>query len=99
MPIGITHGGPAALALPGHAAEPASAWPPQAQATLPGPFAYWASTAVVTLLCASALGIGARVWLRWRRTGGHPLGVRANAGFARPADLNSLTVEKPRPDR
>lgn len=99
LPVSVSDGGAAALALPEHASNPADAWPEPVRDGLPGPFAYWVCTTVVTLICAAVAGGIAWAWLRWRRNGAHPLGVKANAGFARSSDLHRLVVDTSEPGR
>ncbi|MGE3356601.1 MAG: type IV secretory system conjugative DNA transfer family protein [Acidimicrobiia bacterium] len=99
LSVSIADGGAAALALPGHASDPAGAWPEPVRDHLPGPIAYWVCTAVVALVCLATAGGIAWAWIRWRRSGADPLGVKANAGFARPRDLRRLVVDEPQPGR
>lgn len=99
LPLGPSAGGTALLELPGHAANPARAWPPPAAGRLPGPFAYWACTLIVAMVVAALTGAAVWVWLRWRNGGAQPLGIRPNAGFARRRDLRRLAVTGPRPGR
>ena len=56
----------AALRAVGAWGDPASAWPSPAQ--VPGPVAYWASTAVV-VLAVSAPGVAAGAWWLRRDSG------------------------------
>jgi len=99
LPVSIADGGAAALALPGHASDPAAAWPPAVRDQLPGPVAYWVSTAIIALGSAALVGSAIWAWMRWRQGGTGPLGVRANAGFARSRDLRRLVVDAPQPGR
>ncbi len=99
MPVSIADGGAAALALPGHASDPAAAWPPAVRDQLPGPVPYWVSTAIIALVSAALVGCAIWAWMRWRQGGAGPLGVKANAGFARPRDLRRLVVDAPQPGR
>ena len=52
--------------LKGHMGNPAAAWPPEVQSTLPGPFFYWL-TAVLVLAAFVAVGV-----LGWRLFRGEP---------------------------
>jgi type IV secretion system protein VirD4 len=88
----------AAVRLPGHLGDPASAWPPERARVLPGPVPYWICTALVAA-AAVALGVTAvRLWQRlWRAgTDDRPrLGVNARAWMARARDLRTLFVRGP----
>jgi type IV secretion system protein VirD4 len=99
---GIAHGVEAAFRLPSHIDDPATAWPPETAATLPGPVGYWTATAL-SLLAVSALAVGGFVlWRRVQRVGTadrRRLGVDARARFARPRDLRTLFVDGPVPGR
>ena len=99
LPVGIEDGGRAALNLPSHASDPAMAWPDTVRPLLPGPVAYWACSAVIALIALALAGTIAWAWHRWSRSGAHPLGVKPNAGFARPADIKKLIVDQPQAGR
>lgn len=87
--------GEALVRLPDRWADPASAWPAATAARLPGPVRYWAAQIIVVVAAACA-GVGI---LRVRRLvtadRPRPLGVLAEAGFARHRDLRSLQVAAP----
>jgi type IV secretion system protein VirD4 len=73
-------------------AHPASAWPPGAARLLPGPAAYWLSTAVAATLSLLLAAVGHRLWPRAnvgsvRR---RPLGIDAIPRFARRRELRDL---------
>lgn len=83
--------------LPGNASSPASAWPSASASELPGPVVYWPATFAVALAAALVVAVGVR--LLGRSTVGsqkrRPLGVDAQARFARPRDLRTITVRAP----
>jgi type IV secretion system protein VirD4 len=90
----------AAARLPSHLSDPAAAWPATVSAALPGPLAYWMSTAVVGVAVAGVVGVGLR--LLHHRVGTaprRPLGVDARARFATARDLRPLLVRRPVPGR
>lgn len=92
----------AALALPGHLHDPAAAWEPPINETLPGPVIYWAGTAVAVVVVALAAIAASAVWRHVRRVGTterRRLGVDARAWLARPRDLRPLFVSGPQPGR
>jgi type IV secretion system protein VirD4 len=84
--------GEALTRLPGHIADPAAAWPRSIAVHLPGPLLYW--TAQVVVLVVSAGLVAAVIRIRQLATGDRPrpLGVLAEAGFARRRDLRDLQV-------
>lgn len=91
----------AATRLPSNLADPRSAWPVEAQPSLPGPILYWASTVIVLLGTAAAVALVFRVVSR-SRVGTfprRPLGVDARARFATARDLKPLAVTGPHPGR
>lgn len=81
--------------------NPPSAWPADAGLRDVSPAAYWACTAVVTLLVIGATAVGLRIYHRgWIGTElRHRLGVDARARFARLRDLKPLIVDGPEPGR
>jgi len=96
--IAFADAGRALVGLPAHLADPRGAWPPAARAALPGPTAYWACQAVVVAVVAAAVAgvVVARSRLGDRRG---PLGVTAEAGFARRRHLGRLAVRAPEAGR
>lgn len=83
--------------LPANAGSPASAWPPQTAAALPGPLVYWPATLAVVIAAALVLAVGIRV-LHRSSVGSskrRPLGVDAQARFARSKDLRTIIVREP----
>jgi type IV secretion system protein VirD4 len=84
--------------LGANAPDPARAWPDPIADRLPGPVAYWASTAAVAI-AVTALLIG--VWWTWtrRRHRNNALGVDRPGGLATARDLRHLTVDHPTPGR
>jgi len=78
--------------LPSHTTNPADAWPADAQRALPGPILYWTAFAATVTTAVAVAYIG---WRWWRRRSGHALGIRPDAGFARPHDLTPLRVSRP----
>ncbi|MGD9795036.1 MAG: type IV secretory system conjugative DNA transfer family protein [Acidimicrobiia bacterium] len=99
LPVTVAVGGKAVLDLPAHAKDPAIAWPENVRPLLPGPFAYWACTALVTAVAITIAALSAWFWLRSRRGNAHALGVEPNAGFARPNDIKKLVIDQPQPGR
>jgi type IV secretory pathway TraG/TraD family ATPase VirD4 len=94
----LADAGPGLLQLPSHLSDPALAWPPAAQASIPGPVIYWLSQLVVVVAGSAA------VWVPWhylaqRRGTTDGLGVEHSARFARNSDLAVLKVRGPLPDR
>ncbi|EFC82860.1 type IV secretory system conjugative DNA transfer family protein [Parafrankia sp. EUN1f] len=83
-----------------HPTDPASAWPADVAARLPGPFAYWCASLVpigVTVLIGVAVCLLAqrRVGVARRRR----MGLDPEARFARLWDLLPLWVDGPLPGR
>jgi type IV secretion system protein VirD4 len=98
--VRVDMAGEALIHFPSRIGSPASAWPPPADAALPGPAAYWAcQMLVLAALAGAALGF----WKLRRFVGidrPRPFGVDAEAGFAqRRKDLARLTVSDPTPGR
>jgi type IV secretion system protein VirD4 len=92
----------AAVALPGHLTDPASAWPASKSSHVPGPWLYWPST----LFVFAATGWLIAAALRWRAgiRGVGPirlrrLGVKGHARFATAKDVAPLVVDGPMPGR
>jgi type IV secretion system protein VirD4 len=85
----------AMVRLPGNLDQPALAWPDHARAALPGPVLYWACHALLIAAVAALIVGGIRGWRRLSRPAAGPLGVRAEAGFARRVDLRRLRVRRP----
>lgn len=96
--VGVPEAMRAVLRLPRHLADPALAWPPATRAVLPGPLGYWAAQAAAVAVVIAAGLCGCRLW-RVLGEGRHPLGVRPEAGIARPSELRRLTVAAPMPGR
>ncbi|MFN0090554.1 MAG: type IV secretory system conjugative DNA transfer family protein, partial [Acidimicrobiales bacterium] len=87
--------------LPKHLSAPAEAWPPEVQASVPGPFVYWPATMAVF---AGQITSGVWLWLRFgaSRIGTQRrrrLGVDVGARLATRKDLAPLIVEGPTPGR
>ena len=87
----------ASLRLPANAANPETAWSPEAAADLPGPIAYWACT-VAAVVAEAALAVW--IWLRVfaSRVGTNRrrrLGVAVGATIASRKDLAPLVVAGP----
>lgn len=88
----------AAVAMPAHLANPAGAWPDPAALGSPKPGLYWVCQAAAVVVLAAI--VGAAYWLRGERSQrSGPLGVVADAGFARPRDIRRLRVRRPKPGR
>ena len=99
MPVGLADAGTALLSLKSNAGSPATAWPESVRTTLPGPFAYWASTGAVAFLIFSVTGSAYWIWTtRWSHRN-NPLGVARPGGLATPRDLRHLTVRQPEKGR
>ena len=84
----------AAVRLPARAGAPASAWPAEVQATLPGPVLYWASTVVAAV---AEVGAAVWVWVRFARPligtrRRDRLGVAVGARLASMRDMAPLIV-------
>lgn len=92
----------AAAALPGRLAEPSTAWTAPASDQLPGPWWYWASTALAVATAAMSGGAVLR-WRAIRRASGpvrlRRLGVRGDARFATVRDLAPLVLRGPKRGR
>ncbi len=92
----------AAVRLPGRLGDPATAWPSETAAVLPGPVPYWTCTGLVAV-AAIALGVaGMCLWQRLWRVGTEDrsrVGVDARAWMARAQDLRTLFVKGPVPGR
>jgi type IV secretion system protein VirD4 len=83
--------------LPGHAGDPAGAWPAPAREQLPGPIVYWACTtvaiaatgmlvvAIVRVVAGSSVGTARR----------RPLGVDGRARYAQRRELATVLVRGP----
>lgn len=87
----------AAVRLPARAGAPASAWPAEVQAALPGPVLYWASTVVVAV---AEVGAAVWVWVRFARPligtrRRERLGVSVGARLASMRDMAPLIVKAP----
>ncbi|MEW6470677.1 MAG: type IV secretory system conjugative DNA transfer family protein [Actinomycetota bacterium] len=87
----------ALVGLPGHLGHPAQAWPEPARSQLPGGLVYWACQVLVIVAVTALAVLG---WRGWKRLGAGrdrsgPLGVAAEAGFARRRDLGRLAVRRP----
>lgn len=87
----------ALLAMPRHLAEPRLAWSDQA-AGLPGPVAYWGSTAVV-VAAAAVVGVVIVKVVRRSRRERHAVGVELHPGLASGRHLRRLAVRHPTGDR
>jgi type IV secretion system protein VirD4 len=99
LPVGLATAGRAAHGLLTDPAHPSAAWPKAARGRLPGAVAYWACTGTVAAAYVGMAVALTRVWFRWAKRAGHPLGVAPHAGFARPKDIQPLLVNGPRPGR
>src|SRR5205085_1765545 len=91
--VAFADAGRALLALPSHFGRPRFAWPAETRPAIPGPFEYWACQ-VVALVAGGAAAIGG--WTLWRWAGDDrptPLGLTADAGFAKRRDLARLRVK------
>ena len=90
--VAVPDVGAALARLPRHLADPRRAWPSPVAALLPGPVVYWSAQALVLAGASGGIAIAAR--LRQLATGDRPrpLGVLAEAGFARRRDLRGLQV-------
>jgi type IV secretion system protein VirD4 len=87
----------AAMRLPGHLGDPATAWREPAAGQLPGPFVYWPAQLLV-VAAAGAVAVAAPRLVR----PGRPkdgLGVERSARFATRRDLRRLAVPGPTPGR
>jgi type IV secretion system protein VirD4 len=94
----LADAGTALLRLPGHASDPAAAWPEPAGSQLPGAAVYWVSQAFVLAAAGAVAVVGVRVWRRIDDPPG-PLGNRPDAGFAARRHLRRLIVRHPVPGR
>lgn len=65
-----------------HASSPAIAWPKAVRAGLPGPVAYWATTAAVQVVVTVAIALAWRAWRVCRAVGGGWQRGRSGPGFA-----------------
>jgi type IV secretory pathway TraG/TraD family ATPase VirD4 len=74
----------ATVRLGHHLSDPAAAWPTAEGALLPGPVAYWATTAAVQLALAVGAGWAATTWGRRSRIGSR---ARGRPGFASRAQV------------
>ncbi len=77
-----------------HPKDPVSAWPSPATELIPGPTAYYATLALLTLAAAA---IAATAWHLWTRNK-HPKN-QDGARWAKPRDLKPLLVRRPQPGR
>lgn len=97
--ITLVAAGEAALRLPRSLGDPAQAWPEPARSALPGAAAYWTCQLLVVGGAIAMAAAGWSGWRRlWRRRSG-PLGIEADAGFARRCDLRRLAVSAAHPGR
>ncbi len=86
----------AAVALPSNASDPAQAWPPEVQASLPGLVLYWAATALAAAVIVSTIVVAVRLFrLKVGTVERRPLGVDARARFASLRDLAPLLIRQP----
>lgn len=95
---GLAESGRVLVRLPRHIGDPASAWPAADRPHLPGATAIYASFAAIV----AAVVLSTLLALRIRhRLGGRTAarGDTSGAEWARPADLTSLLVSRPRPGR
>ncbi|HVW30994.1 MAG TPA: type IV secretory system conjugative DNA transfer family protein [Acidimicrobiia bacterium] len=83
--------------LPAHWSDPASAWPPDLAAALPGPVAYWLVLAAPVLVLVLLAGVGLRMVIRRQQRRRRPLGVDPDSGVA--PRLRRLEVPTPVPGR
>lgn len=101
LPVGLGTAAGATIRLGEHAGAPASAWPEEVQALLPGAGLYWACTAAAALV-VTALAVPL-LRVLWRSGAGSArrlrLGVDTRARLARPRDLEPLIVPGPMPGR
>ena len=88
-------------ALHNHLGHPAQAWPEAARSQLPSASIYWTCQILVIVAVAALATLAWRGWKRVGpgRDGASPLGVSAEAGFARRRDLARLAVGRPEEGR
>ncbi len=89
----------ALVALPAHFEDPAAAWPDAAALGSPGPVLYWTCQAGAVAALSVLAGGSYRLWRGLAAPPAGPLGVAADAGFARRRDTRRLHVRKPQPGR
>ena len=101
LPAGLAQSFAALVRLPGHGADPASAWSPELQPLIAGPIAYWACTAVAVVAVTIIAVVVYRIFAR-PGVGTDPrrrLGVDTRARLATPRDIAPLVVAGPQPGR
>lgn len=101
LPTGLGVAVESAFRLPSNAAQPASAWPPETRALLPGPLIYWPCTVLVGLVIVALAVVAYRLFAKpgpgtERR---ERLGVDTRARLARAGDLAPMIVRGPEPGR
>jgi type IV secretion system protein VirD4 len=99
FPASLSDTAAAMVHLGHHRGDPAAAWAPDVRPEVGGPVLFWACVITVLALVVAVMVAG---WIAWRRLSGrsaHPLGVKADAGFATGADLAALTVRAPEAGR
>lgn len=90
--LGLGETGGVLARLPGHAGDPAAAWPRSARSLIPGPLAFYATLAAIV----SPFAVAGLLLLRRRMRAD---AERANARWARPRDLRPLRVRSSEPGR
>jgi len=83
--------------LPDHLGDPASAWPADVRSTLPGPVGFYATVAILAVMCVGAAIAVRRVVGGGRRRGprGAGRGRSRSSAWATRRDLAPLTVREP----
>lgn len=94
---GLSDATAALLAMPENLGDPRTAWNDQAVG-LPGPVAYWASTAIVAAAVGALAALVAAV-IRGGRRERHAVGVELHPGLASNRHLGRLVVRRPTGDR
>jgi type IV secretion system protein VirD4 len=99
FPASLADTAAAMVHLGQHRGEPAAAWAPDVRPDIGGPLLFWACVIAVLAVVVAVVVAGWIVWRRLFDRSAHPLGVKANAGFATRSDLGTLTVPAPEPGR
>jgi type IV secretion system protein VirD4 len=93
--LGLPDAGVALGRLPARMTDPASAWPHAIGVLMPGPVMYWIAQLVALIVGVGAVAASVRVWRSMLSDRPRPMGVLAEAGFARRRDLRDLRVPAP----